>query len=338
MRVLLLASILTLACGPALAAAPGGTAARIIAKLHMQKIPDEGAWFAGTYQSPIRIPQSALPARYDSARNLGSGIYALITRDDFSAMHRLLTDETWHFYSGDPIELLLLYPDGRNRIVTLGSDVLAGQQPQFTVPAGVWMGARPQGNDANAYALFGCTLAPGFDYGDYQAGYRDVLQAAYPQRAALIAALTREAFAKAPPDAAPSPSSSAVTEAIAPFSVDDVPAVTVAPGVTLRELIGRNAHAKRNDYSLAHFRLAPGKSTGMSYNRTAEEFFVVTGGRGTAMVDGRRTPVTDGSVVILKPGERHALDADANHDLVFYAITVPAFSPDDYVRVEAAER
>jgi len=169
-------------------------ASALIQYLQMAKIPDEGAWFAVTYRSSDTIPAEALPARYGSARPAGTGIYALITREDFSAMHRLKTDEVWHFYAGDPIELLLLQPGGNSEVVFLGADVLGGQHPQFTVPAGVWMGARPVTVGAEAYSLFGCTMSPGFDYGDYEPGYRDVLQAAFPGQAGLIAELTRTEF------------------------------------------------------------------------------------------------------------------------------------------------
>ena len=124
-------------------AAPVGAAAKLIEQLKMEKIPVEGCWFAVTYTSTIKLAGDALPERYGSPRPAGGAIYALVTREDFSGMHRLKTDEIWHFYAGDPIELLLLQPDGRSEVVSLGSDVLAGQQPQFTVPAGAWMGARP---------------------------------------------------------------------------------------------------------------------------------------------------------------------------------------------------
>jgi predicted cupin superfamily sugar epimerase/mannose-6-phosphate isomerase-like protein (cupin superfamily) len=335
MRPFLLACGLLL-CHPALAAARHGTTAeQIIARLQMQKIPDEGAWFAPTYRSPDRIAVEALPPRYHTPRDAGSAIYALITRRDFSAMHRLITDETWHFYAGDPIELLLLWPDGRSTQVLLGSDVLAGQQPQFTVPAGTWMGARPQRDAADAYSLFGCTLAPGFDYGDYQPGYRDSLQRAYPKAAPRIAELTRSAFRSEPAQtSAPQPAAAPEAAARAPLSLADVPAIPLAPGVKLRELIGRSAAVKTDDYSLAHFSLAPGAGTGMSYNRHAEEFFVVVSGHGTVTVDGVKTAVANGSIVVLKAGVRHALTAAGDSGVEFYAVTMPAFSPDDYVRIE----
>jgi len=131
-----------------LAAGPVGPAKKLIDHLGMEKIPVEGCWFKLTYTSTDQLAAAALPARYGSPRVAGGAIYALVTREDFSAMHKLKTDEIWHFYGGDPIELLLLHPDGRGEVVVLGSEVLAGQRPQFAVPAGAWMGARPMAKGA----------------------------------------------------------------------------------------------------------------------------------------------------------------------------------------------
>jgi predicted cupin superfamily sugar epimerase len=174
------------------------TASDLIAHLRMEKIPDEGAWFSLTYVSTDTIPANALPARYGGARPAGNAIYALITREDFSALHRLKTDETWHFYAGDPIELLLLHPDGRDQLILLGPALLTGHHFQFTVPAGTWMGARPQSAATSAYSLFGCSMSPGFDYADFEPGYRDELAKLYPARASLIAQLTRPGFVVRP--------------------------------------------------------------------------------------------------------------------------------------------
>ena len=179
-------------------AAPVGTAKKLIEHFKMEKIPVEGAWFHVTYGSKDTIPAAALPARYGLPRVAGTAIYALATREDFSAMHRLKTDEVWHFYLGDPLELLLLHPDGRGEVVVIGPDVFAGQQPQYTVPAGAWMGGRPAKATAEAYTFFGCTLAPGFDHGDFEIGYREELQAKFPAFSNLIAGLTRAEHVRRP--------------------------------------------------------------------------------------------------------------------------------------------
>lgn len=176
----------------------------------MQRVPHEGAWFVPTYLSGERIDLAALPSRWAAGvrrgadapdrpteepateRPLTSAILALITRRDFSALHRLRADELWHFHEGDVAELLILHPDGRDELVNFGPDTLAGQRAQVIVPAGAWMGARPARATAEAYSFFGCTIAPAFAYGDYEPGPRVALRAAYPARAALIEELTRE--------------------------------------------------------------------------------------------------------------------------------------------------
>lgn len=180
-------------------ASPTGKAAELIAYLKMEKIPDEGCWCALTYRSSDTISAEALPARYGPPpRVAGSAIYALVTPTDFSAMHRLLTDEFWHFYAGDPLELLLLHADRRGEIVILGPDVLAGQHSQWVVPRGTWMGARPLSESSEAYTLLGNTLAPGFEYADFEIGWRDELQKMYPDFANQVARLTRKEFAQCP--------------------------------------------------------------------------------------------------------------------------------------------
>ncbi|EIP98614.1 hypothetical protein OpiT1DRAFT_03074 [Opitutaceae bacterium TAV1] len=310
------------------------TAETLIARLRMEKIPSEGAWFALAWQSADRLPAGGLPSRYGASRLAGSAIYALVTRTDFSALHRLRTDEVWHFYAGDPLELVLLHPEGRSEVVVMGPDVAGGQRPQFAVPAGVWMGARPLTDSPGAYSLFGCTLAPGFDYADYEPGYRDELQAGWPERAGLIAELTREEFLRRPPTAATASAAPAAEKQSVVFDPETADRIAVAPGVELRELVGREGQARTGDYSIARFALAPGRGTGLSYNRVGEEVFLIIAGRGTVVLDGKSSPVRAGTVVVIKPGSRHALSAAADEGLEFYAVTFPAFSPADYVRAE----
>ena len=165
----------------------------------MERIPQEGPWFSVAYVGAEKIDGAALDARYrGQAHATGSAILAVETGTDFSAMHRLLTDETWHFYGGNPLELLLLYPDGHGETVRLGADFARGELPQFTVPRGVWQGSAPVGGGAEAYTFFGCQLAPAFEYADFEIGYREELRKAYPKFADRIEKLTREEFAKRP--------------------------------------------------------------------------------------------------------------------------------------------
>ena len=118
---------------------------------------------------------------------VAAAIYYLLTPDTFSALHRLQSDEIFHFYLGDPVEMLQLGPDGA-RIITLGTDLAAGQQPQHLVPRGIWQGSRLVAG--GSLALLGCTVSPGFDYADYEHGDRAVLMAQYPGHAEMIRQLT----------------------------------------------------------------------------------------------------------------------------------------------------
>lgn len=168
------------------------SAEQVIQVLGLQPLPVEGGLFCETYQSSEMVPLAGLPERYPrTARPFGTAIYYLLTNqpDSFSALHRLPTDEIFHFYLGDPLELTLLYPGGVSRQVILGQSILEGQVLQFCVLRGVWQGSRlvPGGE----FALLGTTMAPGFTPTDYEGGRRDALLAAYPHERARILALTR---------------------------------------------------------------------------------------------------------------------------------------------------
>lgn len=160
--------------------------------LGLQPLPTEGGLFVQSYRSKDTVPTAALGGRYvDPIKPCGTAIYYLLTAaaDSFSAMHRLPTDEVFHFYLGDPIETLLLFPDGTTRVETLGQEIMRGQHVQFAVPAGVWQGtALAPGGE---YALIGTTMAPGFTLTDYEGGEREELVAAYPAAADRIRRLTR---------------------------------------------------------------------------------------------------------------------------------------------------
>ena len=151
----------------------------LIAHYDLEPIPREGGLFRSTWAGPER----------PDGRPEGSAIVALLTADDFLALHRLPSDEIWHFYLGDPLDLLLLAPDGTTRTPVLGPALRAGQQVQLTVPAGTWMGARVA--PGGAWTHFGCTMAPGFTYEGYEHGDARDLTARYPAEAARIAELCR---------------------------------------------------------------------------------------------------------------------------------------------------
>ncbi|MGW0610226.1 cupin domain-containing protein [Streptomyces sp. NPDC002788] len=151
----------------------------LIAHYGLEPIPSEGGLFRQTWAGRERPDGSPE----------GTAIIALLTADDFSALHRLPTDEIWHFYLGDPLELLLLAPDASVRTAVLGPDVLHGQHVQFTVPAGTWMGGRV--SEGGSWTLFGCTMAPGFTVEGYEHGDATDLTARYPAAAGKIAGLSR---------------------------------------------------------------------------------------------------------------------------------------------------
>ena len=155
----------------------------------MQPLPVEGGYFAESYRSPLTLSKDALPSSYLGDRAIATAIYYLLTPDTSSAMHKLAGDETYHFYMGDPVEMLQLKPDGSGTAILLGQDIMAGMHLQHTVPGGTWQGSRlaPGGK----FALLGTTMSPGFDPQDYEAGDRTKLSALYPRYAALVALLTR---------------------------------------------------------------------------------------------------------------------------------------------------
>jgi len=167
------------------------TAEEIIEHLKLQPLPVEGGLFRQTYVASEELAAGALPERYGRVKSLCTAIYYLLTDrpQSFSALHRLPTDEVYHFYLGDPVEMLLLHPEGRSELVILGQDLLAGQHVQVVVPAGVWQGSRLL--EGEGFALLGTTMAPGYDDLDYEGGDMEELQRLYPDRATLIRQLSR---------------------------------------------------------------------------------------------------------------------------------------------------
>lgn len=166
------------------------TADELIRRLGLVPHPKEGGFFRETYRADDTWPASALPARYGNDRRASTAIYYLLTPTTFSALHRLRSDEIFHFYLGGPVRMLQLLPDGSGRTVVLGPDLLAGQQLQVVVPHGIWQGSMLDAG--GEFALLGCTVAPGFEYADYETGDRQQLLAQYPAFADTITRLTVE--------------------------------------------------------------------------------------------------------------------------------------------------
>jgi uncharacterized protein len=163
------------------------TGEEIRAALKLIPHPVEGGYFAEMYKAERMIPAAEL-AGYPGARALSTAIYYMLTPGTVSAMHRVRGDELFHFYLGDPVEMLELRPDGTGGTVVLGQDILAGMKLQHVVPGGVWQGSRLR--EGGRFALMGTTMAPGFEYEDYETGSRDALVAEYPAFADLIRART----------------------------------------------------------------------------------------------------------------------------------------------------
>jgi hypothetical protein len=159
------------------------TADEIKHLLKLEPHPVEGGWYRRTYTSSVSV------ALLRGVRPYGTAIYYLLEAGTFSEMHMLASDEMFHFYLGDPVEMLQLHPDGGSAVLTLGQDLQAGQHVQLVVPAGVWQGTRLIGD--GKVALLGCTVTPGFDFADYRnAGYAE-LAAQWPLEAERIRELTR---------------------------------------------------------------------------------------------------------------------------------------------------
>jgi uncharacterized protein len=160
------------------------TAEEIKKLLRLEPHPVEGGFYRRTYTShgQVQLPRGLRPQ--------GTAIYYLLESGTFSEMHVLESDETFHFYLGDPVEMLQLYPDGRSAVVVLGSDLAAGHQVQVVVPAGVWQGTRLTAD--GKMALLGCSVTPGFDFADYKNAPARDLVARWPEQEERIRALTRQ--------------------------------------------------------------------------------------------------------------------------------------------------
>lgn len=165
------------------------TADDIITLLKLEPHPKEGGFFREIYRSTDNIAPDNLADSYNNeARSQATGIYYLLTPDTYSHMHIVASDETFHFYLGDPVEMLQLNPSGYGEKVILGSDIMRGEQVTTTVPHGVWQGCKLRAG--GAFALMGCTVAPGFEYQDYEHGERLHLIKRYHNFADDIIALT----------------------------------------------------------------------------------------------------------------------------------------------------
>jgi len=160
-----------------------------IAKLRLEVHP-EGGYFRQTYKAELTLSQAALPSGFTGARAASTAIYFLLDGENFSAFHRLRSDEVWHFYDGAPLVVHVIEPEGKVSRILLGRDLEVGQVLQAVVKAGCWFASHVA--DWNSFALVGCTVAPGFEFEDFEMGRRRKLVERYPLHEKLIERLTRE--------------------------------------------------------------------------------------------------------------------------------------------------
>ena len=164
------------------------TAKELVSLYHLATHP-EGGWYKETYRSGELIPSNALPERFSAKRAFSTAIYFLLEQGNFSAFHRIKSDECWHFYSGGPLHVYVLLPDGNLQITALGNDIAAGEIFQFVVPANCWFASRPA--PSSAYCFVGCTVAPGFDFADFEMAEANQLASEFPRHTAIIQELCR---------------------------------------------------------------------------------------------------------------------------------------------------
>lgn len=159
------------------------TVATLIKSLSLVRHP-EGGWYRETYRCSETAPAEALPERFNGDRSFGTAIYFLLGQGDISRLHRIKSDEIWHFYSGTTLTVHVLTPRGEHKVIKLGTDLAAGETYQAVVPSGCWFGAEVAAK--GGYALVGCTVSPGFDFADFEMGNRDDLVKQYPDHQELI--------------------------------------------------------------------------------------------------------------------------------------------------------
>lgn len=150
----------------------------LIQQLGLEKLPHEGGYFRETYRSKAA-----------GEHPWGTGIYYLVTPSEFSALHRLPSEEVFHFYGGDSVEMFQIAPSGEGSCHRIGMDLEAGERPQLVVPGGTWQGTRLV--EGGEWALMGCTVVPGFRFDQYEGGEREALLSQFPQHRDRILRLTR---------------------------------------------------------------------------------------------------------------------------------------------------
>ena len=149
----------------------------------------EGGWYKETYKSTEYIPHAVLPERFSGTRVFSTAIYFLLEQVNFSAFHRIKADECWHFYAGDSLLIYVINKNGILDIIHLGKDIHEGQLFQYVVPANCWFASRPAPD--STFCFVGCTVAPGFDFADFELADARELSLLYPEHKEIIKELCR---------------------------------------------------------------------------------------------------------------------------------------------------
>ena len=158
-----------------------------INQLQMLKHP-EGGWYKETYRARGVISAEELP-KHGGARNYSTGIYFLLTEENFSAFHRIKSDEMWHFYDGDGLTVHEIRINGSYIKHELGLDIEGVEEPQLVVKAKSWFASEVK--EGGSWCLVGCTVAPGFEFDDFEMPTRGALLEQYKEHSELITRLTR---------------------------------------------------------------------------------------------------------------------------------------------------
>ncbi len=165
------------------------TSKSLVEKFNLLPHP-EGGFFKENYRSVEIIPKSSLPKRFNGDRHYSTAIYFLLEQGNFSAFHKINSDECWHFYAGGSLLIYVIHLNGRLEIIRLGNNLNEGEQFQAVVPAESWFASEPaSGAD---FSFVGCTVAPGFDFNDFELAKAVELSKRYPQHQLLIDRLTRQ--------------------------------------------------------------------------------------------------------------------------------------------------
>jgi len=157
---------------------------------HLRLTPHpEGGYFKETYRASESIPVDALPARFAGGRSFSTGIYYLLEQGDCSVFHKIKSDEGWHFYAGETLLIHIIESDGAYHCIKLGANLSAGEIFQFVVPANTWFASEPAPD--SSFCLAGCTVAPGFDFADFEIARKENLLASFPQHSDIISRLCK---------------------------------------------------------------------------------------------------------------------------------------------------